>query len=110
MKKAIIGSILLILVGVFVTGFLRGGRVIVIGPGGAPIEGAQVWVSYVSAPAILQGVTDAKGRATIPAKIVRRGGWHSIIASWKDPKGRSYHGQNFEDTPTFPLTIKLTKR
>ncbi|WP_353565344.1 hypothetical protein [Haloferula sargassicola] len=111
MNKVICGITLAMLIGLSAWHlFLRGGRVIAVGPDGAPIEGAEVWVSYVSAPALLQGVTDAKGRAEIPPKRVRRGGWHSIIVTWDDPQGIRYLGQNSEGDPKFPLTIPLTKR
>ena len=110
MKKTIIGCILVVLVGLIAWGFLRGSRVIVVGPGGAPVQGATVWISYVSAPALSQGVTDTKGRVAIPAKMVRRGGWHSIIASWEDPQGNRYVGENFEDAPKFPMAISISKR
>ena len=111
MKKILIAlAALLILAGIPVCAHFRSGRVIAISPDGTPLEGAKVWISYVSAPAVLQGLTDAKGRFDIPAKTARRGGWHSIIVSWEDPKGIEYLGQNFDDKPGFPLSIRLHRR
>ncbi|WP_035607928.1 carboxypeptidase-like regulatory domain-containing protein [Haloferula sp. BvORR071] len=109
MKKAIIAGILAIAFGLIAWGQLRGGRVTVIGPEGSPVQGAEVRISYVSGPAVLQGVTDAKGRVTIPAKRICSGGWHSIIASWQDAQGKRYMGANSGGAPEFPLTITISR-
>lgn len=110
MKKVFGGIVLLLLIGMLGWNYTRGGRVTVLGPDGTPVAGAQVWLSYHSAPALVQGVTDAKGRTEIPSKRVRRGGWESIIVSWQDPQGDEYVGQNFDDRPDFPIKIQLSKR
>ncbi len=110
MKKVLGGIVSLLLIGMLAWNYTRGGRVTVLGPEGTPVAGAKVSLSYHSAPALLQGVTDAKGRAEIPAKRVRRGGWQSIIVSWEDSQGNHYVAQNFDDRPDFPIQIQLSQQ
>jgi hypothetical protein len=110
MKRLLSSIVLLLLIGMLTWSHTRGGRVTVLGPEGTPVAGARVSLSDHSAPALLQGVTDGKGRAEIPAKRVRRGGWQSIIVSWNDPQGSEYVGENFDDRPDFPIQIQLSKR
>lgn len=109
MKWLLGGIVSLVLIGMLAWNYTRGGRVTVLSPAGTPVEGAQVWLSYHSAPSSLQGVTDAKGRFEIPAKRVRRGGWESIGVSWEDPHGNRYNARHFDRRPDFPVQLQLSK-
>lgn len=109
MKRLLGGIVLLVLIGMLAWNYTRGGRVTVLGPDGTPVAGARVSLSYHSAPALLQGVTDAKGRAEIPAKRVRRRTWESIIVSWEDPQGNRYNAQHFDSRSDFPIVLRVSK-